>query len=149
MKYEIITYSRSTGDITHSKRLYSTRWNAEAALRTKAMRIDSLWKTYFLDFPDDSDALIIYGKFLRRIGRRDSAYDAFKRAAALAPDAAVAYQQMSALEAESGMSAEAFAHIRAALKIRHDRAESNAFKSQRGFKSLYLEIAVALIVELA
>nr|DAS80870.1 MAG TPA: hypothetical protein [Caudoviricetes sp.] len=33
-KYEIITYSRSTGDITHSKRLYSTRWNAEAALRT-------------------------------------------------------------------------------------------------------------------
>ena len=34
MKYEIITYSRSTGDITHSKRLYSTRWNAEAALRT-------------------------------------------------------------------------------------------------------------------
>nr|DAI63309.1 MAG TPA: hypothetical protein [Caudoviricetes sp.] len=34
MKYEIITYSRSTGDITHSKRLYSTRWNVEAALRT-------------------------------------------------------------------------------------------------------------------
>jgi hypothetical protein len=34
MKYEIITYSRSTGDITHSKRLYSTCWNAEADLRT-------------------------------------------------------------------------------------------------------------------
>lgn len=33
-KFEIITYSRSTGDLTHSKRLYSTRWNAEAALRT-------------------------------------------------------------------------------------------------------------------
>lgn len=33
-KYEIITYSRSTGDITHSKCLYSKRWNAEAALRT-------------------------------------------------------------------------------------------------------------------
>ena len=33
-KYEIITYSRSTGDIAHSKRLYSTRWSAEAALRT-------------------------------------------------------------------------------------------------------------------
>lgn len=33
-KYEIITYSRSTGDITHSKRLYPTRWSAEAALRT-------------------------------------------------------------------------------------------------------------------
>lgn len=33
-RIEIITYSRSTGDLTHSKRLYSTRWNAEAALRT-------------------------------------------------------------------------------------------------------------------
>ncbi len=33
-KYETITYSRSTGDIARSKRLYSTRWNAEAALRT-------------------------------------------------------------------------------------------------------------------
>lgn len=34
MKFEIITYSRSTGDITHSKRLYSTRWSAGAALHT-------------------------------------------------------------------------------------------------------------------
>ena len=33
-KYEIITYFRSTGDITHSKRLYPTHWSAEAALRT-------------------------------------------------------------------------------------------------------------------
>lgn len=33
-RIEIITYSRSTGDITHSKRLYSTRWSAEAAMRT-------------------------------------------------------------------------------------------------------------------
>lgn len=33
-KYEIITYSRSTGDITHSKRLYPTHWSAEASLRT-------------------------------------------------------------------------------------------------------------------
>lgn len=33
-RFEIITYSRSPGDITHSKRLYSKRWNAEAALRT-------------------------------------------------------------------------------------------------------------------
>lgn len=33
-RFEIIHYSRSTGDLTHSKRLYSTRWNAEAALRT-------------------------------------------------------------------------------------------------------------------
>ena len=33
-KFEIITYSRATGDITHSKRLYTSKWSAEAALRT-------------------------------------------------------------------------------------------------------------------
>ena len=47
MKFEIITYSRSTGDITHSKRPYSTRWNAEAALRTAGYtqnpRLPDIW----------------------------------------------------------------------------------------------------------
>lgn len=46
-KFEIITYSRSTGDLTHSKRLYSTRWNAEVALRTagytKNPRLPDIW----------------------------------------------------------------------------------------------------------
>lgn len=46
-KYEIITYSRSTGDITHSKRLYSRYWNAEAALRTAGYtqnpRLPDIW----------------------------------------------------------------------------------------------------------
>ena len=47
MKFEIITYSRSTGDITHSTRLYSTRLNAEAALRTAGYtqnpRLPDIW----------------------------------------------------------------------------------------------------------
>ena len=46
-KYEIITYSRSTDDLTHSKRLYSTRWSAEAALRTAGYiqnpRLPDIW----------------------------------------------------------------------------------------------------------
>lgn len=33
-KYEIITYSRATGDIYHSKQIYPKQWSAEAALRT-------------------------------------------------------------------------------------------------------------------
>ena len=47
LKYEIITYSRSTGDVANSKRLYSTRWNAEAALRTAGYtqnpRLADIW----------------------------------------------------------------------------------------------------------
>lgn len=51
-RFEIIHYSRSTGDITHSsacipQRLYSTRWNAEAALRTAGYtqnpRLPDIW----------------------------------------------------------------------------------------------------------
>lgn len=46
-KFEIITYFRSTGDLTHSKRLYSTRCNAEAALRTAGYtqnpRLPDIW----------------------------------------------------------------------------------------------------------
>lgn len=46
-KFEIITYSRSTGDLTHSKRLYASKWNAEAALRaagyTQNPRLPDIW----------------------------------------------------------------------------------------------------------
>lgn len=46
-KFEIITYSRSTGDITPLQRLYSKRWNAEAALRTAGYtqnpRLPDIW----------------------------------------------------------------------------------------------------------
>ena len=46
-KFEIITYSRSTGDITHSKRLDTSKWNAEAALRTAGYtqnpRLPDIW----------------------------------------------------------------------------------------------------------
>ena len=47
MKYEILTYFRATGDITHSKRLYASKWNAEAALRaagyTQPPRLPDIW----------------------------------------------------------------------------------------------------------
>lgn len=33
MKYEILTYSRATGDLFHSKQIYSTHWSAESAMR--------------------------------------------------------------------------------------------------------------------
>ena len=43
----MIIYSRSTGDLTHFKRLYLTRWSAEAAMRTagytKNSRLPDIW----------------------------------------------------------------------------------------------------------
>lgn len=90
---------------------------ARAELKTKAVRIISMWKTYFAENPDDVHALLIYGKFLRRIGLDGEAYAAFSKAEKLDPNLAVAKQQMSALEAERGMAREAFAHIRQAMRL--------------------------------
>ena len=53
-RIEIITYSRSTGDITHSKRLYTTKWSTEAALRAAGYpqnpRLPDIWysEKYFI-----------------------------------------------------------------------------------------------------
>lgn len=90
---------------------------ARAQLKTKAMRIISMWKAYFADNPDDVHALLIYGKFLRRIGMDDEAYAAFKKADSLNPSLGVAKQQMSALEAERGQAKKAFCHIRQAMRL--------------------------------
>lgn len=96
--------------------------NADAELLTKAMRVNSLWKTFFLDNPDDFEAHVLYGKFLRRIGQPDRAYETFKRADELRPNVPVVLQQLSALEAESGEAAKAFGHVRAALEAEPDNA---------------------------
>ena len=47
MKYEILTYSRATGDLSHSKQIYPTQWSAESALRTAGYtqnpRLPEIW----------------------------------------------------------------------------------------------------------
>lgn len=90
---------------------------SHAQLLTKASRIDSLWRSYILDFPEDVQALVIYAKFLRRTGRENAAYEMFKRADALDPKLAVVKQQLSAMDAEAGEIANALARIRQALEI--------------------------------
>ena len=84
---------------------------ARSELKTKAMRIDSAWKSFFIDNPDNVDALILYGKFLRKIGQSAKAYSIFQRADILKDNIGVVKQQLSAIEAEEGSVKEAFAHI--------------------------------------
>lgn len=90
---------------------------AYSELQTKALRIESMWRTYFIENPDDVTALIIYGKFLRRIGQTQKAYEMFLRADRISPNIAVVKQQLSAIEAEEAQSTKAFAHISQALKL--------------------------------
>ncbi len=69
------------------------------------------------DNPDDTEALLLYGKFLRAVGERDLAFKAFLRADRNSPNLAVAKHQMGAHLAENGDFAEALPLLRRAAEI--------------------------------
>jgi len=87
---------------------------------THVNRIESMWKEYFVDNPDDVDGLIIYGKFLRTAGSTSAAYAEFAKADKLDPNIAVVKQQLAVYEAENGLCADAYAHMSAAVKLEPD-----------------------------
>lgn len=85
-------------------------------------RIMSLWEGYFLENPNDVEARIIYGKFLRSTGKASDAYAEFCAADKLDPSIAVVKQQMATFEAETGLVKESYAHICDAVRLEPDNA---------------------------
>lgn len=57
---------------------------------------------YLVDHPEDVNALILYGKLLRRVERFDEAFNAFLKADEIQPDIAVVKQQIGTHLAEAG-----------------------------------------------
>ena len=103
---------------------------AQSELKTKAMRIDAAWKSFFLENPDHIEGLILYGKFLRKIGQSAKAYATFQKANSLDANIGVVKQQLSAIEAEEGSVKEAFAHITQAVNLED---ENIVFLKQKAF----------------
>ena len=91
--------------------------HSQSELNSRATRVNSMWKTYFLSNPNDVEALVLYGKFLRKIGKSAMAYETFKQADKLNGSLAVVKQQLSAIEAEEAQVENAFKHIREALDL--------------------------------
>ncbi len=60
------------------------------------------YSAYLEDYPEDIDALILYGKLLRRIGNDEEAFAAFLQADAIDPEIAVVKQQIGTHLAEQG-----------------------------------------------
>ncbi|MFP4204215.1 MAG: tetratricopeptide repeat protein [Opitutales bacterium] len=60
------------------------------------------YRSYLADNPEDVDALILYGKLLRRLGEKKQAFNIFLKADALDPRLAVVKQQIGAYLAEQG-----------------------------------------------
>lgn len=60
------------------------------------------YSTYLLDYPKDVNALILYGKLLRRVQNYDEAFSAFLKADEIDPNLAVVKQQIGTHLAEAG-----------------------------------------------
>ena len=60
------------------------------------------YKAYLTTHPEDVDALILYGKLLRRVQANDAAFNAFLKADELDPNIAVVKQQIGTHLAEQG-----------------------------------------------
>ncbi len=93
-----------------------SRMSQSDALSIKS-RIDSLWEEYLAQFPNDANALIINGKFLRVTGDTDIAYQRFSAADRINPNLAVVKQQMANYEAEHGLHKEAYDNLKEAIAL--------------------------------
>lgn len=60
------------------------------------------YSAYLMDHPKDANALILYGKLLRRIQKFEESFGAFLKADEIDPDIAVVKQQIGTHLAESG-----------------------------------------------
>ena len=67
--------------------------------------------------PDHLEALLLYGKFLRAVGERDTAFRVFLHADHLSPDLAVVKHQLGAHLAEDGKYADALPLFRRAIEL--------------------------------
>lgn len=93
-----------------------SRMSHSDALSLKS-KIDSLWAEYLAEFPDDVDALVLNGKFLRATGDDELSYKQFSRADTLSPNLPVVKQQLANYEAEHGLAKHAYDNMRAAVSL--------------------------------
>jgi tetratricopeptide (TPR) repeat protein len=77
---------------------------------------------YLLDHPKDADALILYGKLLRRVQNYDEAFSAFLKADEIDPNIAVVKQQIGTHLAESGKPKAALPFYLRAVELEPDTA---------------------------
>jgi tetratricopeptide (TPR) repeat protein len=86
----------------------------ETERNQRAQAIYDQYSQYIADHPDDVTAVVLYGKFLRRAGQPDLAYEVFRRADQLDPNLAVVKQQLANHFAEAGQPAPALDLLRQA-----------------------------------
>lgn len=96
-------------------------WPAAERDRRAQTLHDEYW-LYIAEYPDDVNAIILYGKLLAHTGQRDAAYGAFMHADALNGKIAVVKQQLGNYLAENGSYKAALEMFRQATALAPDEA---------------------------
>ena len=92
-------------------------------LTRKAQELVAKYESYLSNNSDDVNALILYGKFLRKVGQDDSALGIFLDADSLNPKLAVVKQQIANYLVEKGKTIEALPFFIEATEIEPASAE--------------------------
>ena len=82
--------------------------HANPELTRKAQEIVSDYEVYLGENPKDANALILYGKFLRKVGQEQHAVEYFLEADSINPKLAVVKQQLANYLIEEGRPVDAF-----------------------------------------
>ena len=95
--------------IERQKRLleYGKNWS-EDELKRQAQEIVTSYESFLLENPNDINALLLFGKFLRKTGLQDSAISLFLKADQINPNIAVVKQELGNFLVEAGKPVEAF-----------------------------------------
>ncbi len=83
----------------------------------RAQAIHDQYYFYIVNYPQDVNAIVLYGKLLNRTGLNDLAYEAFRHADELDPNLAVVKQQLANHLAETGKYAPALELLRQAVAL--------------------------------
>jgi len=99
------------------------------------------YSAYLIDHPKDVNALILYGKLLRRVERFDEAFHHFLKADEIDPDIAVVKQQIGTYLAESGKAKAALPFYLKAVELEPQTAIYHFALGQllNEFRAVYIE----------
>ena len=86
---------------------HGKNWS-EDELKRQAQEIVSSYESFLLENPNDINALLLFGKFLRQTGLHNSAISLFLKADQINPSIAVVKQELGNFLVEKGSPVEAF-----------------------------------------
>ncbi|MFT4902263.1 MAG: tetratricopeptide (TPR) repeat protein [Lentimonas sp.] len=117
------------------------RFYSDADLERQLNALTQSYSTYLTDHPDEVEALILYGKLLRRMNQPEAAFNAFLKADEIDPQIAVVKQQIGTYLAETGKGKAALTFYLQAIELEPDTAVYHFALGQLlyGFKTQFIE----------